>query len=244
MKGIILLLATLFVVSANSSEFDGYGKGLIKHVEKVRAFMEKKSPCYLSYMQLSEQNINSPDDWSIYPNSVFCVQDMVYRQGTMGEESGCYMMLYFPKKNQYKNIYQRRAMNEVPKSNKACAKGGFEELKKKKFIILRGWTESSNVFDYTLGGAMNRYSCYQRMHLMNYKDSSVKKYFNEKYSAIDKEVSDKCKKKKEQKEARQKNQAEEEEKIEKKIKKKQIKAKKLEKKKEAEKKKKFESLFD
>lgn len=102
-------------------------------LKEVADFVAKKEACQLAVAEIPTRIANS--DVHMWRNRLLCVQDMTSGQGTINEASGCAFTHFSSDSGRYSAVQTMdsfgRANVEIVKG-KSCAKGGFEELLKRK----------------------------------------------------------------------------------------------------------------
>lgn len=121
------LLATFSIAHADE---------LPAKLKEVADLVFKKEACQLAVAEIPTRIANS--DVYMWKNQLLCIQDLTSGQGTMNEASGCAFTHYSADTGRYSPVQTTdsfgRANVEIVKG-KSCAKGGFEELLKRKLGV-------------------------------------------------------------------------------------------------------------
>lgn len=135
-KNLLILNAAVFAVPMFAVLSSVHAEDLPAKLKEVAEFVSKKEACQLAVAEIPTRIANS--DVYMWKNQLLCVQDLTSGQGTMNEASGCAFTHYSADTGRYSAVQTMdsfgRANVEIVKG-KSCAKGGFEELLKRKLGV-------------------------------------------------------------------------------------------------------------
>ena len=132
-KNLLCYNAFVFVVPLFTFLSLANADDLPPKLKEVVEFVSKKEACQLAVAEIPTRIANS--DIYMWRNQLLCIQDLTSGQGTINEASGCAFTHYSADTGRYSAVQTMdsfgRANVEIVKG-KSCAKGGFEELLKRK----------------------------------------------------------------------------------------------------------------